>query len=305
MNSTWTSIDPQNLFSQHPPGNVVSRIFHYPLLRVLVIVMYLAPVLIINSVVVTQVIANAQEPLASYIDMARMLITLPLLILSYRLYCRTFEKRDAVEFGLSGSLRQWSLGAVTATALVFIIVLTIAAVGEFNVIEFRSGQQLLNNFLTFITGALFQEIILLCVVYRLIEELSGTWISLFISIALFSGVHLLNPNENLGSVMMLMLSSLIFIAPFILTRRIWVSWGLHAGWNFMQAGIFGLPNSGIVFKGWMVTELEGPLWLTGGAVGLEASYLSVGLDLLIGLVVLRIAYNAGKFVAPLNHRKVS
>jgi len=298
MNTLLTSIDSTSLFSKFSPTHPVSRFFHFPLLRALVIVLYLAPVLIVNSVVVTEVIANAQEPLASYIDIARMLITLPLLILSYRLYCQTFEKRDAVEFGYRGSLKQWGLGAITATTLVLVFVLLIAVIGEFRIVEYRSGLRLINNLLMFVTGSLFQEMILLCVIYRLTEELAGSWISLIVSLSLFAGVHLLNANESVESVAMLMLSSLILVAPFVLTRRIWLSWGFHAGWNFMQAGIFGMPNSGVIFKGWMVTEIEGPAWITGGAVGLEATYLSVGLDFLIGLAILRMAYNAGQFVAP-------
>ena len=143
-----------------------------------------------------------------------------------------------------------------------------------------------------------QEMVLLCVIYRLIEELAGSWISLFLSLMLFAGVHLFNEAETLATVSMLMLSSVILIAPFILTRRIWVSWGFHAAWNFMQAGVFGMANSGILFEGWIVSEFSGPEWITGGAIGLEATYLSIGLDFLIGVVILSMAMKAGKLVAP-------
>ena len=289
---------PERLFSKFSPSSLAGRIFNFPLLRIAVILLFFAPILILNSVVVFQVIAEAEEPVATYIDMVRVLITIPLFILSYRLYCQIFEKREAVEVSYQGSLKQLGLGAMVASLLVLMFVSLIAVFGEFKIIEYRDGLRLVSNFLNFGIGALLQEIVLLCIIYRLIEEFAGSWISLICSLAIFSAVHLLNPNETLGSVFMLMLSSLVLIAPFILTRRIWVSLGFHAAWNFMQAGVFGMPNSGIVFKGWMVSEVSGPLWLTGGAVGLEASYLSVGIDFLIGLAVLRIALKAGQFVAP-------
>ncbi len=38
-------------------------------------------------------------------------------------------------------------------------------------------------------------------------------------------------------VLLVALSSLILVTPFILTRRLWLGWGVHAGWNFMQARI--------------------------------------------------------------------
>ena len=58
-----------------------------------------------------------------------------------------------------------------------------------------------------------------------------------------------------------------------------------------------MANSGVLFQGWMVTESSGPKWITGGAIGLEASYFSVGADFLIGLAILLLAIKAGKLVA--------
>ncbi len=293
-----SNIKPEELFSHYSPNGIAGRFFNFPLSRIIVIFLFFAPILIVNSVIVMQVIENLEEPVATYVDMIRLLITIPLIILSYRFYCQIFEKRDAVEISYPGALRQWGTGAIVATGLVLAFVILIALIGEFNILEIRSPAKLFNNFLMFSTGALFQEMILLCVIYRLIEELAGSWISLVSSLIIFAGVHLFNEAETLGSVFMLMLSSLILIAPFILTRRIWVSWGFHAAWNFMQAGVFGMANSGILFDGWLVTEISGPEWLTGGAVGLEATYLSVGIDFLIGAVILKMAINAGKLVAP-------
>jgi len=165
-------------------------------------------------------------------------------------------------------------------------------------VAFRSPLKLVANLSMFSAGSLFQEMILLCVLYRLTEELAGNWIALPCTLMLFAGVHLLNDNQTLGSVTLLMFSSLILIAPFILTRRLWLSWGFHAGWNFMQAGFFGLPDSGILFDGWIVSEVTGPEWVTGGAVGLEATYLSVGTNFLVGIVILIVAIKNGKLVAP-------
>lgn len=297
-----SSIQPEELFSKFVPASLIGRFFHFPLFRIFVILLFLVPILLINSVVVFQVIEKLDEPIATYVDLVRILITLPLFILSYRFYCSIFEKRDAVEMSLDGALKQWGLGAAVATILVVSFVLLIALFGEFNVVDTRPLLKLLSNFLLFGIGSFFQEFILLCVVYRLTEELAGTWIALFTSLLLFAGVHIVNENETLLSVAMLSLSSLILIAPFILTRRLWVSWGFHAGWNFMQAGVFGMANSGLTFEGWLITEISGPQWVTGGAVGLEATYLSVGIDFLIGAALLAMAFKAGKTL-PFNWKK--
>jgi len=291
-------IKPEDRFSHYQPTHIVGRIFNFPLLRVFVILIFLAPIMAINSVVVYQVIENLQEPVASYINMLRILISIPLFILSYQFYCKVFERREAVEVSFKGALKHWLTGASVATLMVIIFVVLIAVVGEFKITEFRSLELLLTNFLNFTIGALFQDMLLLCIIYRLLEEFAGSWVSLVISLLIFAGVHGLNENESLLSVMMLMLSSLIIIAPFILTRQIWLSWGFHAGWNFMQAGVFGMANSGIAFEGWIKTEINAPDWVTGGEVGLEGTYHSAGLDFLIGVIILMMAIKAGKLVAP-------
>ena len=48
----------------------------------------------------------------------------------------------------------------------------------------------------------------------------------------------------------------------------------------------------------MITEVKGPVWLTGGAIGIEGSWLAFSADLIIGLLVLYVAVKAGKIVAP-------
>ena len=93
MRHTPPDIKPEELFSQYSPDGMAGRLFNFPLMRVIVIGLFLAPVMIFNAAVVMQVIEKLEEPVATYVDMARLLITIPVFILSYRLYCQTFEKR--------------------------------------------------------------------------------------------------------------------------------------------------------------------------------------------------------------------
>lgn len=293
-----TVIRPADLYSKFQPKGRVSRFFNFPLVRVAVIAIFLVPVMALNALVVFQVIEQVEEPLATNIDILRMIVTIPLLLMSYGLYCRFFEKREAVEISAPGAGKEWSAGFLVATTLVVLFVGLISVFGSFEILEYRSAWILLKNILAFGMGSLLQELILLCVLFRLVEEFAGTWVALAASLVVFGFAHIANPNQTLVSAIFLMLSSILLIAPFILTRRIWLSWGLHAGWNFMQAGVFGMANSGILFPGWMVTEVGGAEWLTGGAIGLEGSYPALIADLSIGLLILIVAIKAGKIVKP-------
>lgn len=299
MNNVYPSpIGPADLFSRYTPKGKVSRLFHFPLARVFVIALFLVPVFAFNAVLVFQVIEQTEEPLATHINTVRTLLMIPLLLLSYGLYCHYLEKRKALEISLPGSGREWGAGFLVATCLVVVFVALISVFGSFEIQEYRPAGILLTNFLNFAAGSLLQDLVLVCVVFRLVEEYAGTWIALVLSLLIFAFAHAGNPNQTLLTTVFLAFSSLILVAPFILTRRLWLGWGFHAGWNFMQAGVFGMANSGIQFPGWMVVVVEGPGWLTGGAVGLEGSYPALIVDTAIGLVLLYAAIRAGKTIAP-------
>ena len=52
-----------------------------------------------------------------------------------------------------------------------------------------------------------------------------------------------------------------------------MSWAVHFSWNYMQTGVFGMNNSGLAQGGFITPLLSGPDWLTGGAFGLEGSWV--------------------------------
>lgn len=296
-------VTPNDLFSKFEVKGRTGAIVQFPLVRMLVALLFLIPVLGFNAITVLGVIDNLSEPAATMIDFARMAATIPLVFLAYSLYCRWVENREALEMGLQGGGRQWVAGVLLAAGLISLFVGVIAIFASFEIIEYRPLITLVKNALLFSMGALIQDVILLCILFRLAEELAGTWIAIVSCLLIFGFVHLLNPNQDLGSAMFLVFSSVVIIAPFILTRQIWLSWGVHAGWNFTQAGVFGMANSGIMFPGWMVSQVSGPEWLTGGAVGLEGSYMALAADLAIGVAILVLAVKWGRLVKPASKRR--
>lgn len=291
-------VKPEDLFSKATPATRLGRFFSFPLCRMFVVAAFLMPVVVVNSIVVLQVIEKVPEPLATQIDMARMCLTFVLLIVSYRLYCGVFEKREALEVGFRGCGRESAVGALLGTVAVTFTVVVLWSVDAYGIQTFNSPWVLPRTLIIFGVGALFQDLILLCVLYRLIEELTGSWVAIISSLLVFGIAHAGNPNATAGSVAALCVSSIVLLAPFILTRRLWLSWGLHASWNFMQAGVFGMPNSGHVFPGWIEPTVAGPIWLTGGNIGIEGSYLAIGFDVLLGLGLLVWAIRRGQLVAP-------
>ncbi len=69
--------------------------------------------------------------------------------------------------------------------------------------------------------------------------------------------------------------SLVLSACYLRTRALWLSWGLNFGWKASQALLFGLAVNGNNSHSPLVQgDPMGPFWLTGGAFGLDGSWLT-------------------------------
>jgi hypothetical protein len=102
-------------------------------------------------------------------------------------------------------------------------------------------------------------------------------------------VQALTPGANHASFAVSMAFTFLLSAAYLRTRALWVSWGLNFGWKASRALLFGLAVGGVSTHSPVVQgDPMGPFWFTGGAYGLDGSWLAC-LVLLAALpVVLRI-----------------
>ena len=124
-------------------------------------------------------------------------------------------------------------------------------------------------------------------------------------LVVFCAAHLANPNATLLSAIAIMVEAGIFLgAAYMLTRRLWLAIGIHAGWNFTEGGIFGVSISGgAATKGIFSVALVGHPLLTGGAFGPEASIVAIVACLAVAAVLLALAVRAGRWL-PMSRRAV-
>jgi uncharacterized protein len=101
---------------------------------------------------------------------------------------------------------------------------------------------------------------------------------------------------NAGAVMLE--AGILLAAAYMLTRRLWLCIGIHFAWNFTQGGIFSAAVSGGTANGLLEAKLVGPVWLTGGAFGAEASVVAVVVCLAAGLLLLLAARRKGHVMLP-------
>ena len=219
---------------------------------------------------------------------------------AYALYTRWVEHRGASEFGRAGALKELAAGLLIGAGVFVATVGVIALFGGYRITGTRSDLSILViPFCVSFAAAVIEEILFRGVIFRLLEESLGTWIALAISAALFGLGHLASPHATLFAMLAIALEAGVMLgAAYVLTRRLWLAIGIHAAWNFTQAGIFSVPTSGIPMNGVFVGSLSGPAWLSGGEFGAEASVVAVLLCSVVSVALLALAHRRGRLIAP-------
>lgn len=121
---------------------------------------------------------------------------------------------------------------------------------------------------------------------NMIEGL-GHVIAVVVSCILYGLVHAANPNAGLLSTGIIMLFGFLRIYGYLSTKQLWLSMGMHIGWNFFQGPIFGFAASGNETATLIQQTPTGPDWLSGGAFGPEGSIIVIPI---IGLALLMMRW---------------
>lgn len=287
------------------PKGIPGKVIQFPLVRMLIgIIFVVVPIMLLKELFDLMFDATA-EPVISYLRDAFAIVRMGVVIYSYSLFVRFIEKRKTLEMSASGSVGEtalgFALGAVIMTFMVGLLwVLSYYSVESAGPISVIVHALFFFGFLAFV-----EEVVFRLIIFRHVEELAGSWGAIVITGALFGLAHFGNPNATAWSSAAIAMESVIIAGCFVLTRRVWLVWGLHAGWNYFQSAIYGVAVSGdSELESVLVPKISGPEWLTGGSFGVEASYVTAVLCLVIGVLLVIKASRAGQLVGPLWVRKM-
>ncbi|SEP13827.1 hypothetical protein SAMN02800692_0008 [Luteibacter sp. UNC138MFCol5.1] len=225
--------------------------------------------------------------------------------LAYWLLVRFIERRRVDELAARKALPHLVAGLLGGALLFSLIVGSLWSFGAYAVDRVDTGIAWLGPVLVVGVGAgVGEEIVSRGVIFRIVEEGLGTWAALLVSAAVFGGLHIWNPNATTWSALAIAIEAgLLFGLLYHVTRSLWVCMGAHAAWNVMQGPFYGIPVSGFEQHGLLVSHMQGPDWLTGGAFGAEASVVALGLCSVVTAACLAIAVRRGTLVAPSWRRK--
>ena len=92
-----------------------------------------------------------------------------------------------------------------------------------------------------------EELICRGFIYRRVEKTYNPIVATVSNALLFALIHVMNPGVTVLSLLNVFLCGIMFSLIIYYTDSMAFAMAGHAGWNFCQSIIFGLPNSGQVF----------------------------------------------------------
>ncbi|KAF4411054.1 MULTISPECIES: CPBP family intramembrane glutamic endopeptidase [Streptomyces] len=226
------------------------------------------------------------------------LLTAVLAVLVYGWVVRRTEHRPCTEVAREGAGAALGRGALIGVLMFAAVIANIALLGHYEVDGQGSvtGAVGLLGFMA--AAAATEEVMFRGVLFRIAEERLGTWIALALTGVLFGLAHLPNDNATVWtSVAIAIQAGGMLAAAYAATRTLWVPIGLHFGWNFAAAGIFGTAVSGNgTPQGLLDAATSGPVLLSGGDFGPEGSLYAVLSGLVLTLVFMWLAHRRGRMV---------
>jgi membrane protease YdiL (CAAX protease family) len=261
------SIAQQQIVAPVPTLRV--RFFAHPIVRIVIgtactMVSIFAPMAIIDSLLPKPLRVGWPLLLAAVLGM-----------LGYRWFTQRVEKRTATELALARAPREIGTGLALGATLGLAVAGVLAAVGAFTVTGSDGWGFMLKSLPEQIMVACFEELVFRAVLFRIVEQRWGSRNALIVSFVMFALAHL--PNEHVSALAILItgVAGVTLSACYMLTRRLWLSIGMHFGWNYLYDGVFAVPVSGHPARGWLQVSMSGPDWLTGGSYGVEASLVTL------------------------------
>lgn len=195
--------------------------------------------------------------------------------LGYVLFFRFHERRAVSELAIKPVAM--ALGAISGSALIALTILPLFALGYYSVQSTRGFSGVPEIVARIFLVASLEELVFRGIVFRLLEQHTGTLRALLIQSALFSGLHLFDAGAAAMTLLSITVVGALWTIVYVLSRNIWVASLNHAAWN---ATIFmsGIPLSGM--QEWraaapLESVYTGPVLLTGGAFGPEDSIINV------------------------------
>lgn len=209
---------------------------------------------------------------------------------------RFIDKKSFVSLGLARPAAAWrdlSFGFLLSGLMALLVFAALLALGYIEDVRLgispaKIAALLVPAFAITVLVGYWEELVFRGYLLQNMIEGLGLTTAIVLSCLLYGAVHAMNENAGIVSTLIIVLFGYLRIYGYLATRLLWLSMGMHIGWNFFQAPVFGFPASGHVEAQTLIAHQRvGPAWLSGADFGPEASVITVPV-LLLALWLMRL-----------------
>jgi len=282
------------------PGNAPSlwsRLRQWTAVRIAVHAVFLILVVVASAILTRTLVPAAPSPWHHGLLLAANLLSSAVLLAVYALTVRWLERRGASELNLRKGLPLALIGAALGTALMAAVYLGLWLLGFARFAAGSGWDGLDGALVAMFAVAVLEELVLRAVLFRLVEEASGTAVAVLVSALVFGLIHGLNPGATAIDVAAVAIEAgVAFALAYALTRNLWLTIGMHAAWNFTEGSVFGAQVSGYAAPhSQFRATLNGPNLFTGGAFGPEGSVIAIAIFAALSIVIAALVVREGQW----------
>ena len=278
--------------------NTKQRIINSPLTKIILGLLLCFTVFILAQQFVGKIL-DLTAINKNFRNLIKGIIASSFVILTYIYFYNKYEKREIGEFSSKGLFKNTILGVLIGTTLQGLTILVIYFFGDFQLISVNPFSSIITPFAVAFSVAIFEETLLRGIIFRIVEEKLGSYISLLISAIIFGAAHLLNPDSSVISSICIGIVGFMLGASYIYSRSLWLPIAIHFSWNFVQSGIFGAITSGNEQTSSLFnTNISGTELITGGAFGPEGTIHATILWLLVSIIFMVLITKQKKMIEP-------
>lgn len=230
-------------------------------------------------------------------DSFRYFLSLFILLGAYYCFTRFYEGRKCYELQLVNWKREIFGGFILGFSCIAFSILILSLLGNYHFIDISLDGYNVKLFMLLLLAALLEDLLTRALALRIAEQWLGSYMALAILVS-EELLHLFNDNVSTTffSVTLFLLWGFSMGILFIYSKRVWLPFAFHVGWNFAQP-FFGSNLTGLEDMGKIINAtFEGPDFITGGAVGIEDSIFTTCILLAVGITFLYLSIKEGKIV---------
>ncbi len=274
---------------------LVKRVLYFPVTKIIIgiSVCFSLFVVIQNFVLKPFFYSIIQDK--SIADPIIIFVSSILLLVSYYYLFRLYDQRKITELSLKYLPKEMFGGFIFGFSIISLSIFILYLLGYYQAFSITTTHYSARLFTVLIFAALVEDLFHRGLILRVCENWLGTHIAIVIAM-LVELQHIFNLNSDLFSLFLYLIWGFTMAMLFIYTKRIWLPFFFHLGWNFSQpfygSNLSGLNDMGSIIQ----SEFNGPELLTGGAVGIEDSIITLSFLLFIGIAFYYLAKKEGKIV---------